>query len=76
MIPGEKDNALGLILRVTVPTALVYAAYTVAFCPCDKMLECHAHGQQYFFLMLFAMLGVFLHMQFGAQENLNKTVFF
>ena len=42
--PGHNDNALGLLIRIGIPIALLIAAYLVAFCPCDTLLACDSHG--------------------------------
>ena len=63
---AERDNALGLTVRVSVPLALFYAAILVAKCPCDSMLACDTHGSTFFILIGFAIIGVALHMELGS----------
>ena len=63
--PGHNDNALGLLIRIGIPIALLIAAYLVAFCPCDTLLACDSHGPAYFALLGIALSGAAAHMRFG-----------
>ena len=65
--PGHNDNALGLIMRIGIPIALLIAAYLVAFCPCDTLLACDSHGPTYFALLGIALSGAAAHMRFGHE---------
>ena len=65
--PGHNDNALGLLIRIGIPIALLIAAYLVAFCPCDTLLACDSHGPTYFALLGIALSGAAAHMRFGHE---------
>lgn len=63
-----EENVAGKLLRVTIVGGLLYAAYTVAFCPCanKELLACKNHGWQFLILLVLAELGVLLHHKVGV----------